>query len=56
MLDPRARRSCSAWNLVDQATAAGYVDRLTADLADDIWDTVHGQLRFTRRLTRAAPT
>ncbi|QTE28411.1 class I SAM-dependent methyltransferase [Pengzhenrongella sicca] len=45
LLDPLARTSCSAWSFVDERTAAAYVDRLAADLADGGWDRRHGDLR-----------
>lgn len=45
LLDPLARTSCSAWSFVEQASAAGFVERLAADLADGTWDERHGHLR-----------
>lgn len=46
LLDPAARTSCSAWSFVEANTAAAYVERLRADLADGVWDERHGELRL----------
>jgi SAM-dependent methyltransferase len=45
LLDPAARSACSAWSFVDAATAAGYTERLRADLDSGAWDARHGHLR-----------
>ncbi|SHG98273.1 Methyltransferase domain-containing protein [Jatrophihabitans endophyticus] len=45
LLDPAARRSCSAWSFVAADVAAGYVDALATALADGSWDAAHGHLR-----------
>ncbi|NUS17901.1 MAG: class I SAM-dependent methyltransferase [Streptomyces sp.] len=45
LLDPAARRSCSAWSFVDPATAHEYTEHLRRDLADGTWDARHGHLR-----------
>ncbi|MFG1928696.1 hypothetical protein [Cryptosporangium sp. NPDC048952] len=50
LLDPLARTSCSAWSFVDEATAAGYVDRLASDLGDEAWDLRYGLRGGSRRV------
>ncbi|MFI0724194.1 hypothetical protein [Streptomyces sp. NPDC021224] len=45
LLDPAARRSCSAWCFVDARTADGYTEHLRRDLADGTWDARYGALR-----------
>lgn len=45
LLDPGARRACSAWSFVDEATAARAVEHLRRDLLDGIWDDRHGRYR-----------
>jgi SAM-dependent methyltransferase len=45
LLDPRARRACSAWSFVD-ADAIGRFERtLKRDLDDGSWDETYGALR-----------
>ncbi|HET9168160.1 MAG TPA: class I SAM-dependent methyltransferase [Actinospica sp.] len=45
LLDPEARKACSAWSFVDEQTAAGYVESLRAALESGAWDARHGHLR-----------
>jgi SAM-dependent methyltransferase len=45
LLDDSACLSCSAWSFVSPETAAGYVERLRADIADGSWDEKYGALR-----------
>lgn len=45
LLDPDARRSCSAWSFVEPEVAARYTERLRDDLASGAWDARHGHLR-----------
>ena len=45
LLDPGARRSCSAWSFVNAAVHDRFTRDLSRDLADGIWDGRHGQLR-----------
>lgn len=45
LLDPAARRSCSAWSFVDAELAERYVEHLRQDLASGVWDERHGVLR-----------
>jgi SAM-dependent methyltransferase len=45
LLDPAARRSCSAWSFVGPEVHDRFTRDLTADLADGSWDRRHGQLR-----------
>ncbi|WP_031512139.1 class I SAM-dependent methyltransferase [Streptomyces sp. NRRL F-5123] len=45
LLDPAARRACSAWSFVDPETAGRYTEHLRRDLADGTWDARHGALR-----------
>ena len=45
LLDPAARRSCSAWSFVDDELRTQYTDRLRDDLASGAWDRRYGHLR-----------
>jgi SAM-dependent methyltransferase len=45
LLDPAARRSCSAWSFVDAAVHDRFTRDLGRDLANGTWDRRHGQLR-----------
>jgi SAM-dependent methyltransferase len=45
LLDPAARRSCSAWSFVDPAVAERFTGELSRDLADGSWDRRYGYLR-----------
>jgi SAM-dependent methyltransferase len=45
LLDPQARRACSAWSFVEPAVVSRFEARLRADLADGTWDARHGHLR-----------
>ncbi len=45
LLDPDARRSCSAWSFVPPDVADGYVQHLRQDLASGAWDARYGHLR-----------
>lgn len=45
LLDPAARRSCSAWSFVEPDLALRYTEHLRKDLADGTWDRRHGHLR-----------
>jgi len=45
LLDPGARRSCSAWSFVPDEVADRYVARLRTDLESGAWDARHGHLR-----------
>jgi hypothetical protein len=45
LLDPAARRCCSAWSFVDAAIADGYADALASAIEDGTWDARHGHLR-----------
>jgi SAM-dependent methyltransferase len=45
LLDPEARRACSAWSFVEPAVVSRFEARLRADLADGTWDARHGHLR-----------
>jgi hypothetical protein len=45
LLDPGARRACSAWSFVEPSVSAQYVDRLRDDLQSGAWDERHGALR-----------
>lgn len=54
LLDPAARRSCSAWSFVDARTADGSTEHLRRDLADGTWDARYGALRWTARWSSSA--
>jgi hypothetical protein len=45
LLDPAARRSCSAWSFVSAAVHDRFSRDLSRDLADGTWDDRHGHLR-----------
>jgi Methyltransferase domain len=45
LLDPGARRVCSAWSFVDPATVERYTDHLRSELGSGAWDARYGQLR-----------
>jgi SAM-dependent methyltransferase len=45
LLDPAARRSCSAWSFVSAAVHDRFTRDLSRDLADGSWDGRHGHLR-----------
>jgi SAM-dependent methyltransferase len=45
LLEPGARRACSAWSFVPPATAESYVAHLARDLGDGTWDKRFGHLR-----------
>jgi hypothetical protein len=45
LLDPAARRSCSAWSFVDPDLELQYTERLRRDLDSGAWDERYGRLR-----------
>ena len=45
LLDPAARRSCSAWSFVEPGVADRFARDLGRDLADGTWDRRYGCLR-----------
>lgn len=45
LLDPEARKACSAWSFVDEQLAAQYVETLRTAIESGAWDAEHGQLR-----------
>jgi len=45
LLDPAARRSCSAWSFADAAVHDRFAHDLGRDLAEGTWDRRHGYLR-----------
>lgn len=45
LLEPGARRACSAWSFVAPEIETRYVARLAADVADGTWDQRFGALR-----------
>ena len=45
LLDPLARRSCSAWSFVDGGVVERFAAHLASDLADGSWDRRWGHLR-----------
>jgi SAM-dependent methyltransferase len=45
LLDPEARRACSAWSFASAETAAGYVEHLRGDLESGAWDSKFGHVR-----------
>jgi SAM-dependent methyltransferase len=45
LLDPAARRSCSAWSFVEPAVHERFARDLGRDLADGTWDARYGHLR-----------
>jgi hypothetical protein len=50
LLDPGARRACSAWSFVEPEVSAQYTDRLRDDLRSGAWDQRHGALRHQPHL------
>ncbi|MFJ9618654.1 class I SAM-dependent methyltransferase [Streptomyces noursei] len=50
LLDPGARRACSAWSFVHEPARTRFADALRRDLADGTWDARHGALREQRFL------
>ncbi len=47
LLDPKARRACSAWSFVASEAVARFERDLARDLASGAWDAKHGALRAT---------
>jgi SAM-dependent methyltransferase len=45
LLDPGARKACSAWSFVGAEVEERFVERLGADLASGEWDRRYGHLR-----------
>jgi SAM-dependent methyltransferase len=45
LLDPAARRSCSAWSFVTPDQDRAYTEHLRADLASGAWDARYGAVR-----------
>jgi SAM-dependent methyltransferase len=45
LLDPAARRSCSAWSFVGADVHDRFTHDLSRDLGDGTWDSHHGDLR-----------
>jgi SAM-dependent methyltransferase len=45
LLDPEARKACSAWSFVDEQLAAEYVESLREALESGAWDARYGHLR-----------
>lgn len=45
LLDPGARRACSAWSFVDSSIVARFENELRRDLASGAWDARYGHLR-----------
>lgn len=45
LLEPRARRACSAWSFVDAEAIARFERNLKRDLDDGSWDKKYGGLR-----------
>ena len=45
LLDPEARRSCSAWSFVGADVHDRFTHDLSRDLGDGTWDSHHGDLR-----------
>lgn len=45
LLDPAARRACSAWSFVEPRLSLRYTERLRHDLRSGAWDAHHGHLR-----------
>ena len=45
LLDPAARRSCSAWSFVSPAVHDRLARDLSRDLSDGTWDDRYGYLR-----------
>ena len=49
LLDPGARRACSAWSFVDPLAVARFEDELRRDLQSGEWDLRYGHLRTQPR-------
>ena len=45
LLDPAARRACSAWSFVEPSAVMRFEASLARDLADGTWDARYGHLR-----------
>jgi SAM-dependent methyltransferase len=45
LLDPGARRACSAWSFVEPSMEARFVEELGRDLTSGKWDAEYGHLR-----------
>ena len=45
LLDPSARRACSAWSFVDASVEPRFVNELGRDLQNGRWDAEYGHLR-----------
>jgi len=45
LLDPAARRACSAWSFVEAKVEARFVNELGRDLQSGRWDAEYGHLR-----------
>ncbi|WP_423968799.1 class I SAM-dependent methyltransferase [Bradyrhizobium sp.] len=45
LLEPGARRACSAWSFVESPVEARFVEELRSDLSSGKWDAVYGHLR-----------
>lgn len=45
LLDPAARRACSAWSFIDAEVEKRFSRRLGSDIADGTWDRKFGHLR-----------
>ncbi|WP_344660751.1 class I SAM-dependent methyltransferase [Catenulispora subtropica] len=45
LLDPAARKACSAWSFVDAEVCEEYTGHLRRDLESGAWDEKHGRLR-----------
>jgi SAM-dependent methyltransferase len=45
LLDPEARKACSAWSFVDEQLAAQYVEALREAIESGAWDARYGHLR-----------
>ena len=50
LLDPEARRSCSAWSFVDAASTERFESALRRDLESGAWDARFGALRTQMEL------
>jgi SAM-dependent methyltransferase len=45
LLDPEARKACSAWSFVDEQLAGRYVEALREAIESGAWDARYGHLR-----------
>jgi SAM-dependent methyltransferase len=45
LLDPEARKVCSAWSFLDDAAVSAFEGHLRNDLDSGAWDAKHGHLR-----------